>query len=148
MKRLVELTNILQQSTRYSHFLHTLDRSSCLATITGASLGLSVRLTVKSSELFPRDDQGMKTKLCPYPHNIDNLCFRHHQIKAEWGWDSSVRPHLHWPHVRLSSSFILLSLFVSRLTVSWREGRGWGQPRIGPHTNLSLSPASKVWVVT
>ena len=61
MKRLVELTNILQQSTRYSHFLHTLDRSSCLATITGASLGVSVRLTVKSSELFPRDDQGMKT---------------------------------------------------------------------------------------
>ena len=31
-----------------------------------------------------------------------------------------------------------------RLTISWREGRGWGQPRIGQHANLSLSPASKV----
>ena len=27
---------------------------------------------------------------------------------------------------------------------SWRADRGWGQPRIGPHTNISLSPASKV----
>ena len=34
--------------------------------------------------------------------------------------------------------------FCPRLTISWREGRGWGQPRIGQHANLSLSPASKV----
>lgn len=79
------------------------------------------------------------------------------QIEAEWGRDPAVWPHLHWPHVGSFITYILYDLWqiikhltssshclCSRLTVSWREGRGWGQPRIGPHTNLSLSPASKV----
>lgn len=88
MKRLVELTNILQQTTR---------------SLTG---GLTEINSEKLRVIPTRRPR-------PKPSEGETLQFGH-----------TFTDHM--------------------LTISWREGRGWGQPRIGQHANLSLSPASKV----